>query len=301
MGSKTKTTQQSNSTQTVAPPSWTMPGLQDVANQVTQAAAGLKGLPQYTGDFISTPNYNAANSAYTTAAGTAGDMGGVLDSTIHGYNPNAHYNLTGMFDAALHPLQDSLNSTLGSIRTGAADAGAYSGSRAGAILPALAMKGYDQAAADALSKISYQDYNDQQNRNLQWDSLLPDLIASRMNTATGAGDLLTQVANNNAQMSQLDINNALAKNQWQYTSPFQGLDIATSLLDQLSQNWGTTSSNGTTTTTQKSGGLGNVVAGLTGLAGAALSLPMGGGASLGGNLLGSLFKPKPAGGTGILM
>jgi hypothetical protein len=298
VGTKNKTTQKStsDSTNTVAPPSWTMPGIQNLAGQVTQAASGLSALPKYTGDYVAPVDYGAANAAYGQAANMAGNLSGHVNDVIGSYDPTASYDKTGLYAAAMHPLVDQLNTNLGTIRTSAADAGAYSGSRANAILPAMAMKDFNQQSMDTLSGLSYQDYNNQQNRNLQWDQLLPGLIDEALKTSTGAGDIQTQIAQNNNQQTQQGINNNLAKNQAQYTQPFQGMDIASALLSQLSGNYGTQTghSDGTQTTTQSTGGLGPIVSGLMGVASMAAGLPMGGGMSLGGKLLGSLFSPKPA-------
>ena len=55
MKSKTVTNTQGNSTQTSAPPSWTMPGIAETAKRVTDALDTLPG-DRYTGNFVAQPN-----------------------------------------------------------------------------------------------------------------------------------------------------------------------------------------------------------------------------------------------------
>lgn len=308
MGS-TKTTTQ-NGTQTSAPPSWTMPGISDVASRVTGALNNLPG-QKYVGDFVAQPNQGLTDQAIGAYTGAAGRVPGLIDtlsnSMAHIQAPRAYdlggnYDINPAIDAATRPLfQQLTQQTLPGIKSSSLDAGAYTGDRAMGVIPGHAIGEAAQHAQDLGATIGYQDYQDRENRRLQAYGLdqgndlqaagmLPGLSQNIMQLATGAGDLYKGAADIGAAADQAGINNALAKNQYDYQYPFQGLDIASSLLQQLSGNYGTTTSTGTTT--EKTGGLGSVVQGLSGVAALAASLYSGGatgGASSGaGGILGGL-------------
>lgn len=295
MGSKTtvKNETSSNGTQTVAPPSWTMPGILDAAGKVSAAISQLPG-QKYTGDFTALPNMadvQAAGDAYRAAVPQAQHFGQMLEQAAGGLN--TPYNVGQMADvnpviqAALAPVTRQLTEQiLPGIRSGAVDSGAYSGSRAMQVLPQQALADWSKQAADTSATIGYQNYQDFENRRLaaagldtQRLALLPDIANASMGMTTAGGDLITQAAGLDAAARQAIINNNLAKNQYDYMFPFQGLDIGAQLLAQLSGNYGTTTSNmqSSGTQTTKTGGLGSVVQGIAGLAGGAASLFAGGG------------------------
>jgi hypothetical protein len=184
------------------------------------------------------------------------------------------------------------------------------------VLPQQVIAEAAARAQDTAATIGLQDYTNREQRRLsaygtdqgnaltaqQFNNtyalnsaqLLPDLIDEQMKLRASVGDLNNAALGVSTGAAQAGINDNLARNDYAMKYPFQGLDIASALLAQLSGNYGTTTSNGTQTQVQSTGGLGNVVQGLAGLAGMVGSLPMGGGASLGGNLLGSLFSKKAA-------
>lgn len=339
MGGKTKTEQKSNSTQTVAPPSWTMPGIQAISDKVN--AAANQPVPEYTGDFFAGANYNPAIAAYTGAATRAGGLTDYLDSTMRNFQaikPEFQMSSLPSFSAYTPANTDEqMRSAIGSeanavtrafmqqvmpgIRSSALDAGAYSGDRASAILPQLAMDDATRNIGEIASKYVYQNANANADRALSaWDSennrmlgafnadterglgagqlgasqqqqfmaQLPDLVQSIMQMATGQGDILQTAAGLDQQQRQQGIDNALAQHTYDVQRPYEGLDLATALLTQLSGNYGTTNNKGQSTTTQTTGGLGSVVQGLAGIAGMAAGFPGGGG------MLSSLFKPKAA-------
>jgi len=327
MGTKTKTTSTQQGTQTVAPPSWTMPGISDAAGRVTAAISSLPG-QKYTGNFNALPNMeltNGAIDAYKGAAGQATAGAGQIEQAITGLNgvapvttgtfaPGAGYDLTGAIGAATAPLFRQLTEgTLPGLRSSAIDSGAYSGDRAMSVLPSAAIQSTAENAQNLGAQFAYQDYQANEARRLaayQTDQsnalqagtfnntfalnraqMLPDLLMQQMQLASGAGDLLAGAAGTQQQAEQAIINNDLAKNQYEWQYPFQGLDIASALLSQLSGGYGTTTSNSTGTQTQSTGGAGAIASGLLGAASLAASLPTGGaGATLGSSLMSKLFK-----------
>jgi hypothetical protein len=301
VGSKNKTKTTENKTTTVAPPSWTMPGISNVADQVTQAAMGLSSIPAYNGNYTATPDMgliNGAIDAYKGTAASAGNYSALLGGKIGGlqnYDVGSMQDVQPVIKAALSPVYDQLTKvTLPGLRTSAADAGAYSGSRAGSILPALALDDYNKTAGDLATKIGYQNYTDFEDRRLKGAELdqnqlkiLPDLINAALATSAAGGDTLAGAAQLGQTAAQAGISNDLAKYNAQFTQPFQGLDLAAALLSQLSGNYGTTNTQGTSTQVQSTGGLGPIVQGLAGVASAAGAFA---GAPGGGAGLSSLFK-----------
>lgn len=103
------------------------------------------------------------------------------------------------------------------------------------------------------------------------------------------GDLLRQFLELQTGADQTGISNDLARDQYNLEYPFRGLDIATNLLTQLSGGWGTQHLDGTDSTVEKTGGLGEIVKGVAGLGMAGASL-FGGGGPLGS----ALGAAKPA-------
>lgn len=326
MGSKKTTETKSNQTTTVAPPSWTMPGIADASGRVINALNSLPG-QQYQGDFVAQPNQgliNGAVNAYTGAAAQgqqnaaqlgqlAQGVGALPQITTGNYNVGSAYDINPAIQAATAPLFKQLTEgTLPGLRSAAIDSGAYSGDRAMSVLPSQAIQATAENAQNLAAQIGYQNYNDMEQRRLQGytvdqgnalqaqqlnnafrlqgASAQSDLLNEQMKMLTSGGDLYSAAAGTQQQAQQAGIDNALKQAQYSYMYPFQGLDIASSLLAQLSGNYGTTTSNGTQTQVQSTSGLGNVMQGVLGGASLLGSIPMGGGATLGGNLLSSLFK-----------
>jgi hypothetical protein len=344
----TKKTSKSSETRTVAPPSWTMPGIEDASSRVT-AALGNLPTATYGGDFTAPVDYSGAIANYGQAAQRAQQLAGFGQQQLTAAAPQYDFSttlpsfdykpgtydvgngtdLTGKIQASLAPVYQQLTQQLlPSLRSSAMQSGAYSGSRAQEILPAMALQDYGQTAGNIASTIGYQDYNDREQRRLSaygvdqgnalqaaqtaaqtqlagfsadsarqfgmqqdrqnYANSLPDLIDTILRASTGSGDIAAQAAGLEQQQQQAVINNNLARQQYAVQQPFQGLDIATQLLAALSGNYGTTTSSGTQT--QTSGGLGSVVAGGAGLAGLVGGFPVAGGGTFGGQLLGNLFK-----------
>lgn len=323
MGSKKKSETTSSSTTTAAPPSWTMPGIQDASAKVTQALGTVSALPAYTGGFVAQPNtglVDAAIGGYKDAAaavpGAVQQMQGSIDSlgavkpvTTGSYDVGGAYDLTGAINAATAPIYKQLQEqTLPGLRSSALESGAYTGDRAMSVVPTQVIGNAINDAQNTAATIGLQDYTNREQRRLagyQTDQgnaldaakynntftlnsaqLMPDLLDEQMKLRASVGDLNTAALGLDTQRQQAGIDNNLAANDYAIKYPFQGLDIASALLSQLSGNYGTTSQQGQTTNVQSSSGLGNVVQGLAGLASAAGSFAMPGG----GTLLGSLFK-----------
>lgn len=122
-----------------------------------------------------------------------------------------------------------------------------------------------------------------------------NMLMSMLQTGTAKADLTQEMINAVLGQEQATIDNALARDNYDLTQPFRGMDIATQLLQQLSGNWGTQSgtTNSQSKTVEQTSGLGSVVQGLAGLALGGASL-FGGGGALGGlgGLLGSASAAK---------
>jgi hypothetical protein len=327
MGSKKKQTTTSNNTQTNAPPAWTLPGLTSTAGLVTDAVKQVQGVGPYTGDFTAQPNsglVDAAMAGYTGAAGAvpgnlmqlqsiSDRIKGVQPVTTGTYDVGGAYDVNPAISAATAPIFRQLTEgTLPGLRSAALDSGAYSGDRAMSVIPQAVIGQSLRDAQDVAATIGLQDYQAREARRLQAygvdqaNSLeaqqfnnnyalqsgqqLADLVNQDMMLRSSVGDLNQAALGLDMQRQQAGIDNDLQKYDASLKYPFRGLDIASALLAQLSGNYGTQTSNGTQTQVQTSSGLGNVVQGIAGLAGMIGSLPMGGGGSLGGQLLGSLFK-----------
>ncbi len=271
MGSTKKTETKENSTQTVAPPSWTMPGIADAASRVTGALDTLPGV-KYGGDFIAQPNAALTQQtadAYTGAAAQSTDLSRYMLQQIQ-QDPRA------AIEAAIHPVFKQLTEqVLPGIQSSAISSGAYSGDRANTILPGMAIRDSNESAQRIAAEIG--------ERRLQ---MLPEFANTSMGLSTGAGDLLAGANQVGMQGQQLGIDNELARQQYELQYPFQGLDMASALLARLSGNYGTTTRDGTSTQTQTTSGLGNIVQGALGAASLAGSL-FAPGAGMG---LSSLFK-----------
>lgn len=85
---------------------------------------------------------------------------------------------------------------------------------------------------------------------------------------------------------QQAIDNRLARDTYDLQYPFQGLDMVTALLSQLSGNYGTQTGEGQQTTVTKTGGAGEIMKGILGAAGIAASAfaPIGGAAAAAGSV-----------------
>jgi hypothetical protein len=227
--------------------------------------------------------------------------------------------MVGAVNAAIDPVYKQLTQQiLPSMRSSGIESGAYGGSRAMTTLPQLALQDYDKNAANIAATMTYQDYVDSANRMLTAYSadtqrglgtanvltdrlgLTPDMLDSIMRLSGGAAELQAQGAGLDTLNQQAIIDNLLQQYQYKVQQPFKGYDIATDLISRLANGYGTTTSQGSSTQTQKTGGLAPILGGVLGAGMGLLSMPMGGGASLGGSLVSSLFGNK-SGGAGLAL
>lgn len=125
--------------------------------------------------------------------------------------------------------------------------------------------------------------------NDNWSSA-SDAMMNGLMTRTAQSDILANMLQMQTGANQAGIDNNLAKFQYQQDQPWLGMDTATQLLTALSGNYGTQQSDGTTTTTQKTSGLGPIMQGLMGAAMAAGGLGAFGGV---GGALGTVGAAKP--------
>lgn len=332
MGSKNKTTTSSNQTQTAAPPSWALPQMQTIASGIMSGLGSIQGLPAYTGDFIAQPGAisQSVPQAYLDAAAMARSLVDPAQAALHqsmvmptfadspnlsaataGFGASDPGGLDAAVRAAIQPVQQNLmESILPSLQSSGIESGAYGGSRAQQTLPELAMRDFSNQAGQIAAGLNYQDFTDTANRVLQAYGLsttrglgeanvmtdrlglTPELLDSIMRMSGGAAELTGQAGAAQDANSQASINNALQQYQYQMQQPFMGYDIATDLITKLAGNYGTTTSQGTSTQTQKTGGLAPILGGALGLAGMALGLPTAGGGSVGGSLVSQLFGAK---------
>lgn len=327
MGTKNKTTNTSSGTQTVAPPSWALPQMQEIASGIMNGLNTIKTIPAYTGDIVAQPNAltQSVPQAYLDAASVArslvpqaqgaldasGQMptfalgGNVLQAAANSYGSTNPGGMTAAVNAAIDPVYKQLTqSILPSLQSSGIESGAYGGSRALVTLPGQALSDFSHEAGNIAATLNYQDYADTANRALQAYSadttrglgaadvltqrlgLTPDLLNAVMRMSGGAADLTNQAATIDQQNRQAVLDNNMQRYQYQMTQPFNGYDIATQLISQLAGNYGTTTAQGTTTQTQKTGGLGPVLGGIFGLGSMLMGLPTKGGGSVGGNLFG---------------
>lgn len=340
MGSKTKTTTNSQQQQTVAPPTFTAPGLVDVSNQVTNAAKSLGSLTPYAGEQIALPsrdlvqqqidNYQATGQNAARLSGFINDrLSAAADPNFTTSLPGFNYDvgkatdtLTPAIESAIHPVFRQLTENiLPSIRSSSLDSGAYSGSRATSVLPTQAIRDSNENAQRIAATLGYEDYQAREARRLaayQSDQQAQlqgfgldtsrqlgagDLITQRLQQLPGLadailrlqgsqGDLAGQAAAVDVNARQAEINNALAKDAYATARPFAGLDIASQLLAQLSGNYGTTSGTSSSTSVQKTGGLGSIVQAAAGIGGLIAGVP-GLGAAVGGAVGGGTPAAAP--------
>lgn len=213
MGGKTVVKTNENSTQTAAPPSWTMPGIQAASDKVIQALNGLPA-PAYTGDFVATRDpaeLAAIQAAYNATAQTAGGMQSFLQGQLPNLTatptfgttlPTAAWqapdeqDLTGVINAAIHPVFQKLTQEiLPGLRSSALDSGAYSGDRAMSVVPGQAIDASNEAAQRVAAEIGYEDYNNRTNRDLAAFNALQDRLLggyrAESDRVLGTGDLMT--------------------------------------------------------------------------------------------------------------
>lgn len=314
MGKSKKTTTNTSQTQTNAPPSWTQEGLGLGGALTSNALKEVQTQPRYTGDFVAQFDPQLLQSgvdAYKGAAGTSADMQAFTQSLLPmlqqqaqagTYDLGATADTSGVVRNAIDPVRRTLmEEILPGIKSSSLASGAYSGDRATALLPQTAVRNAVESMDKIATDITYKDYQDREARrlaayqtdqtnalnayglNTQRLGLAPEMTDSVMRYAASQGDLIQQALGLQTAGDQASIDNALARDQYNLEAPFRGLDIAGNLLTQFSGNYGTMTGSSNSTTTEKSGGLGNILQGVLGAASLAAGLgafgPLGAAAS----------------------
>jgi hypothetical protein len=328
MGSKKKSTTKSSGTQVQKPLDLVMPGYNTIAQGVEKGLGDIANV-NYTGDFLAQPGdlQNQMIGNYQTAGNTVGGLipqmqntfqqsqGGVnfadspqLDWGMQSFANTNPQGMQGAVNAAIDPYMKQLTQqVLPSLKSAGIESGAYGGSRSQQTMPLMAIDQAGEQAQKVAAALAYQDFADQQARILQgyglstdrglgegqimnqrW-AMAPEIANSIMSLAGGQADFQQMASTQDLGNRQMAIDNALKQFEYDMTRPFMGYDVAGNILGNMTQGYGTTTNQQKSTTTEKSGGLGNIAAGIAGIGGALASLPMGGGASLGGNMLGSLL------------
>ena len=255
------------------------------------------------------PAQAALSSSFSTP--TFDVSGNQLNAALQGFGSTNPGGMDAAVRAAINPVYQQLTeSILPSLQSSGIESGAYGGSRAMTTLPELALRDFDTQAGDIAAQLAYKDYTDTANRVLQGYGestsrglgeanvltdrlgLTPDLLDAIMRMSGGSAELTAQAAAADTANQQSVIDNLLQQYQYSVNQPFMGYDTATALISQLAGNYGTTTSNGTSTQTQSTGGLGPILSGVIGAGMGLASLPMSGGGSLGGSLVSSLFGRK---------
>jgi len=320
MGTKKKSKTKSSSTQTEKPLDLVMPGYNTIAQGVEKGLQDIQGV-NYTGDFLAQPGdlQNQMPAAWQKAAGTVGQLVPQAQNFIQqglqgpqfGDSPNlaagmqsfgstSPEGMQGAINAAIHPyMQQLTQNILPSLQSAGIESGAYGGSRSQQTLPGMAIADAGESAQRVAAALAFEDFQKQQERTLQGYGLstdrglgeasaltsrlgvMPGMFNTAASLAGGEAEFLGNAAQGDLMNRQMGIDNALKQFQYDMTRPFMGYDVAGNILGNMTQGYGTTSGTSKSTTTEKTGGLGNIVAGVGGLAAAAAGMP-GLGSLLGG-------------------
>jgi hypothetical protein len=183
------------------------------------------------------------------------------------YDPSG---VDSVVQAAIQPyMRQLMEQVLPSIQSAGIESGAYSNDRAMAIMPGQAVRDTGRMASEVAAQVAFQDFQAQQARQLEAFGLntnralgeadvltarlglYPELLNNVMNMSSGSADLTMQAANYDTAMRQAELNNALARDQYNANLPFRGLDQAASLYGTFAP-YGTQTMNGTTSSQSKS-------------------------------------------------
>lgn len=283
MGSKT--TVETNETAQNTPPTWAGPGLEELGGRITSIIPTMPG-ERYTGDFLAAPSgleegmrdrylqtadfmrqmsIPAMDAMNANSQGPSFQMSGsAAPRSFSSYDPTA---IQPVIDAAIDPVYRRLmEDILPSIGSSGIESGSYGGTRNALTLPGQAIRDFSGEAGRIATGIGYQDFSDFENRNLQAYGLdterglgtantltarlaqFPDLIDTVLRMQTGATDTEAAAGAYDRTLRQNEIDNQLAQFDYGIRYPYQGLDVAASLLGNLAQPWGTQTRNGTQTT-----------------------------------------------------
>lgn len=287
MGTKKTTKTTENSTRTNAPPAWTLPGLTSAGDAVTAAMqAAIANPTPYAEEFVAGMDPGRVSNqvqAYDAAGQTAEDMGGFAKSAMERlFAPqDSSKLLQDAITASIHPVfQQLMERTLPGITNSALQSGAYTNDRALGVMPQTAIRDATESAQRIGAQMGYDGFQAEQDRNLQKTAQLPALTNLVAQMAASRGDLMGMGTTLDQTLRQQMLDNAKAKHDYSIGAPYESIGPAAQLLSLLSGNYGTQTSNGTSKTVEKTGGMGSVLQGALGLASMAGSLgafgPLGG-------------------------
>lgn len=330
MSTKKTTKTTSNQTQTNAPPAWTLPGLQAAGGRVSDALAG-PAPAAYTGDFVAVPNQDRVNQNIaltdqlgTRAAGFGDQVAGAMNQLGQVNTPDAWVagdgtaELNAAVKAGIDPVfKQLMEQTLPGITNSALSSGAYGNSRALGVVPGQAINAANESAQRIGAQLAFENFQRSQDRSLSaWGTkegldstafdqqtqrlgMLPGMANDAMALYASQADLFGAGTQMDAAQRQAIINNNLARHDYNVRQPYEGLDIASSLLAQLSGNYGTQTGNANSTTVEKTGGLGPILQGAIGIGSMAASMgafgPLGGAAGAAGGAAGAGASGAAAG------
>lgn len=318
-----------NTTQTVNPPKFLVPFLQDIA-QKAQDAYGQVPQGGFTGDLVAgvDPRQQEALSMQESIARGLGSYGGdtnaiaqqqlnrvlsgdILAPANERFTPQSALN-AGVYDAALDPIKRSLTEDIiPGIQSQAINQGAYGGTRQD-VVQNQALRTYDETAQRTLTNLAAADFARTEDQRLQ-DLLsirqyapelekinqaaaltVPELQNQALQQSLMGSSLLGEVGQAERLFSQDQLDNLYQQYVLATQTPFAGLDQYAGIIAGTPQGSVSTLSGGGTQS-QSNPLMGAISGGLGGVSlGSALGLaplgPAGIALGLGGLLLGGLFS-----------
>lgn len=162
-------------------------------------------------------------------------------------DPATNPTLQGNVDAATRPLMEDLTRRiLPGLDLGAINQNAFGGDRAG-IAAGQAIGDTQTAVGDIRARMFADNYN--RERQYQWDS--PEKFLSGMGAELSPANMMQQLGGYERGLEGLDIQNEIATREYNNNQAFAGLPMATQLMSTLAAPYGTQTSTGESTTTQK--------------------------------------------------
>lgn len=270
-GSKTTST----GTTTTEPWSGAKPYYGDLYSAGKSAFDATKG-KYWTGDFYSPQNAQQTGALSGTLGLAPGQSAGAgaqrqlgLD-TLNGkfLSPDSNPFIRDAVAAAMRPVTDNFQQVvLPGISDAAEQGGAYGGARMG-LAQAVAAREYAQQQSDLASKIYYDNYIRERDRQYQAGGLLDEANTRELRPY----QIMAQVGDAQQGFDQTVLDNARSKFNEQLSGPWAGLDRFSALLQGGSFN------SQTGTRSAPTGGVGGALQGLMGgaMTGAGAGMSIGG-------------------------
>ena len=224
-----------------------------IMDALTRAKTALDATPNtpYTGNLYAGPTdaqrrgvQGMIDMAPGTATGAAELRQLGLDTVSGKYlSPDSNPYIKGAVDAALRPIQQSLNQNIMAIGDTFSGAGAYGGSNQ-ALMSSRAVNDWANTSADTSSRIYAGNYENERQRQMMGAGLLDAANALAMQP----NQILLQAGGIQQGWDQNALQEAFTKYQMAQDAPWAGLDRYAQLLG-LAQGYGTQTTNGTTTST----------------------------------------------------